>query len=217
MEELHAGAVILMGRNVPDPDTTRALCCRIAGAFRHAAVCGRRSGRRHGEPVRAAVPCVSRQYGAWRDYRKQHSKPVAKRLRGSRGRRRRASCASVGVNWNFAPVVDVNCNADNPIIGVRSFGEDAERVAELGMAMMQGYQETGRSRLRQAFPRSWRHVRRLASCPAHCARKPRTPGRDRVEAVSRPDWRGRGSHYDHAHSVSRAGQTNFPQPFRARF
>ena len=43
-----------------------------------------------------------------------------------RGRRdgRPASCVAVGVNLNFAPDVDINSNPDNPVIGVRSFGDD---------------------------------------------------------------------------------------------
>ena len=37
---------------------------------------------------------------------------------------------AVGVNWLFGPVADINNNPDNPVINVRSFGEDPRRVAE---------------------------------------------------------------------------------------
>ena len=44
---------------------------------------------------------------------------------------------------NLAPVLDINNNPDNPGIGVRSYGEDVELVARLGVAAVCGYQETG--------------------------------------------------------------------------
>ena len=50
-------------------------------------------------------------------------------------------CKLIGVNINFAPVVDVNFNPDNPIIGNRSFGEDPIRVGELGVQYMKGMQD----------------------------------------------------------------------------
>ena len=50
---------------------------------------------------------------------------------------------SLGFNVNHAPTVDVNVNPDNPVINVRSFGEDAELVAKLGIAQMQAMQEQG--------------------------------------------------------------------------
>lgn len=48
---------------------------------------------------------------------------------------------AVGVNQDFAPIADVNVNALNPVIGVRSFGEDPQMVAEMVAAQVNGYQE----------------------------------------------------------------------------
>lgn len=48
---------------------------------------------------------------------------------------------AAGINMNLAPVVDVNNNPENPVIGVRSFGEDAKDVARLGAAAIRGYQK----------------------------------------------------------------------------
>ncbi len=45
-----------------------------------------------------------------------------------------------GINMNLAPVLDVSNNPENPVIGVRSFGEDPQLVAELGAAAVEGYQ-----------------------------------------------------------------------------
>lgn len=52
-----------------------------------------------------------------------------------------AELLATGINMNFAPVVDVNSNPLNPVIGVRSFGEDAANVARLGSAAVRGYQK----------------------------------------------------------------------------
>lgn len=50
-------------------------------------------------------------------------------------------CKRLGVHVNFAPVVDVNVNPANPIIGVRSFGENKDSVAVKGIAYMKGLQD----------------------------------------------------------------------------
>lgn len=50
-------------------------------------------------------------------------------------------CQRLGVHINFAPVVDINTNPDNPIINARSFGEDRERVSLMSEAYMRGMQD----------------------------------------------------------------------------
>jgi len=52
-------------------------------------------------------------------------------------------CKRIGVHFNFAPVVDINTNAKNPIIGNRSFGEGRDRVTEKASAFMEGMQSAG--------------------------------------------------------------------------
>lgn len=47
-------------------------------------------------------------------------------------------CQELGVHINFAPVLDVNVNPDNPVIGTRSFGESQQLVAEKGIAYAKG-------------------------------------------------------------------------------
>lgn len=48
-----------------------------------------------------------------------------------------------GINVNFAPVMDVNNNPNNPVIGDRSFGNDPRLVKEMGINMMKGMQDAG--------------------------------------------------------------------------
>ena len=49
----------------------------------------------------------------------------------------------LGVNFNMAPVLDVNTNPANPVIGVRSIGDDPQRVAAYGEAAVRAYENTG--------------------------------------------------------------------------
>jgi beta-N-acetylhexosaminidase len=59
---------------------------------------------------------------------------------------------AVGIHLPFAPVLDVNNNPDNPIINVRSFGEDPALVARLGTAFVRGVQEHGAIATGKHFP-----------------------------------------------------------------
>ncbi len=58
----------------------------------------------------------------------------------------------LGVHINFAPVVDVNNNAENPVINFRAFGEDPRQVAEKGLAYMHGLQDAGIIACAKHFP-----------------------------------------------------------------
>lgn len=62
-----------------------------------------------------------------------------------------AELAAVGVNWNLAPVADVNVPG-NPVIGVRSFGGDASLVARHVAAFVGGLQEAGVAACAKHFP-----------------------------------------------------------------
>lgn len=72
----------------------------------------------------------------------------------------------VGVNFNLAPVLDVNSNRRNPVIGVRSFGDDAARVAAACPRGRARICRCGSSLLRQALSRPRRYRGRLSPWPA---------------------------------------------------
>lgn len=59
---------------------------------------------------------------------------------------------AVGINMNLAPVVDVNSNPLNPIIGVRAFSSSPEEVALLGKLSLHGYQKAGIMATLKHFP-----------------------------------------------------------------
>lgn len=50
-------------------------------------------------------------------------------------------CKRMGINWDFAPVVDVNTNPNNPIIGNRSFGSTVDNVVKSATAYFEGLQD----------------------------------------------------------------------------
>ena len=58
----------------------------------------------------------------------------------------------LGFNMNLAPVLDVNSNPKNPVIGIRSFGEDPQAVGDLGVAYALGLQGEGVSAVAKHFP-----------------------------------------------------------------
>lgn len=58
----------------------------------------------------------------------------------------------LGINWNLAPVVDVNNNPENPVIGVRSFGQSPAKVAQFGKESMKGMQDAGVVTTLKHFP-----------------------------------------------------------------
>lgn len=61
-------------------------------------------------------------------------------------------CKRIGVHVNYAPVVDINNNPNNPVIGYRSFGEDKDKVSRYGVAIMKGMQDAGIMACAKHFP-----------------------------------------------------------------
>jgi len=63
-----------------------------------------------------------------------------------------AQCKRMNIQVNYAPVVDVNNNPDNPVINDRSFGEDKYKVALFGIQYMKGMQDNGVMACAKHFP-----------------------------------------------------------------
>jgi len=61
-------------------------------------------------------------------------------------------CKQLGIHLNYAPVVDINTNSKNPIIGVRSFGEDKYNVTNKAIAFTEGLQSEGVMACAKHFP-----------------------------------------------------------------
>ena len=76
------------------------------------------------------------------------SESLAHRFGLALGREMRA----VGINMDYAPVLDINTNPENPIIGKRAFSSDPEWAAKLGVAFLRGFQEAGVLAVGKHFP-----------------------------------------------------------------
>ncbi len=61
-------------------------------------------------------------------------------------------CRRIGIHVNYAPVVDINNNPANPVIGIRSFGEDKYKVGLMGSRIMEGMQQEGVMACAKHFP-----------------------------------------------------------------
>ena len=61
-------------------------------------------------------------------------------------------CRRMGIHINFAPVLDVNSNPDNPVIGTRSFGDNSQLVAAKGIAYAKGLESKGVIAVGKHFP-----------------------------------------------------------------
>jgi len=60
--------------------------------------------------------------------------------------------ASVGINWSFAPIIDIDYNFRNPITNVRTFGSDPERVKQMGLEYVKALQKEGLAASIKHFP-----------------------------------------------------------------
>ena len=136
---------ILFKRNIGQPGEVSALCeelKRIAGRPFILAVDqeGGRVARLRGPPF-AALPTM-REVGKHRD------PALAERL----GRLLAFELRAVGFDWNFAPVLDVDTNPANPVIGDRSLSDDSAVVAQLGVALARGLEAGGVASCGKHFP-----------------------------------------------------------------
>jgi beta-glucosidase-like glycosyl hydrolase/CubicO group peptidase (beta-lactamase class C family) len=68
------------------------------------------------------------------------------------GKKMGAEAKRMGIHYTFSPVVDINTNPSNPIIGVRSFGEDKEDVTNKAIALMKGINSQGVFATAKHFP-----------------------------------------------------------------
>jgi beta-N-acetylhexosaminidase len=105
---------------------------------------------------------------------------LARRAAAAKARELRA----VGINANLAPVLDVNNNPDNPVIGVRSFGEDPELVGELGAAVAEGFRRDGVVACGKHFPGHGD-----TAVDSHVDLPVVEHGRDRLDRVELPPFR----------------------------
>lgn len=148
VEEIGVGGVALLGRNVSDPASTKAMLSDLQAlssvpllvAIDHEGgmVCRFNVGL-HSFPGAMALGAIGDADRA-ASLARQQANAQARELR------------ALGINWNLSPSVDVNNNPGNPIIGVRSFGHDPAAVGILGAAVVEGLQSEGVLACAKHFP-----------------------------------------------------------------
>ncbi len=146
---LGVGHVILFARNVAGPEQVAELVRELQSVAREAG---------HDAPLLVAVDQeggrVARLREPWtvwpplRALGRGGSEEIARRM----GEGLAAELSACGIRCDFAPVVDVDTNPNNPVIGDRSFGDDPEVVGRLAAAMIRGLQESGVAACAKHFP-----------------------------------------------------------------
>ena len=138
VDDLAVGGIILMARNIDAPAQVQSVLREMqARAERQSLPPLLVAIDQEGGPrTRLRLPRFLPSPSAWEIG--QTRDPAQAR---AAARRMGEELRGLGVNWNFAPVLDVNNNPENPVIGHRSYGDTAENVAAMGVAAVRGYQE----------------------------------------------------------------------------
>jgi beta-N-acetylhexosaminidase len=149
LREFHVGHVILFARNVADPEQVAELVRELQSTARSAG---------HDAPLLVAVDQEGGRVARLREPWTVWPPPRAIGRAGSAEKARRVGAAlaaelrACGIGLDFAPVVDVDTNPRNPVIGDRSFGADPDVVGRLGAALIQGLQDGGVAACAKHFP-----------------------------------------------------------------
>jgi len=140
IDEFHVGGIILMGRNIGSntPAEMNALTEELQVIARVADLPALFVGvDQEGGRVSRFRPPHFRSYPSAHDLGIRGSAAQVEKTMQELG----LEMKGVGVNWVYAPVLDVNSNPNNPVIGDRSYGTTSDLVAEMGVAAIRGLQE----------------------------------------------------------------------------
>ena len=149
IHDYHIGGVILFGRNIGTPQEILALTQSLQ---QEAKVAG------YSSPL---LICIDQENGVVRRLGEGTTVIPGAMLLGATHEPTNAYNAglmagkelkALGINWNLAPVVDINNNPKNPVIGVRSFGENPQDVTDMAKNSMLGMQESGVMTTLKHFP-----------------------------------------------------------------
>jgi beta-N-acetylhexosaminidase len=149
VQRYHVGNIILFARNIQDTQQVLALTHdlqMIAKAAGHRSPLLIAIDQENG-PVQRLGPAAT-QFPGNMALGAIGSEQVTYDIAQATGHELQA----LGINMNLAPVVDVNNNPANPVIGTRSFGENPHHVARLAAAMVQGYHTAGAITTLKHFP-----------------------------------------------------------------
>ncbi|HEX5501493.1 MAG TPA: glycoside hydrolase family 3 protein [Thermomicrobiales bacterium] len=141
LRDCHVGGVVLLGDNIATPAETRALTAALDAACR--------AGNRAGLPATIAADQEGGRVQRLKPPATSFPSAMALGATGSAEHARHWGLATarelraLGLTMDYAPVLDVNDNPLNPVIGTRAYGERADEVARLGLAACAGLREAG--------------------------------------------------------------------------
>lgn len=135
LREGRRGGAILFRRNVPDLEQTAALCRAIAEASEEPPFIG--VDQEGGRVTRLPAPFLT--LPPMRRLAASGDADLVREAAAAVG----AELAALGFNLDFAPILDVDSNPDNPIIGDRAFSSDPHEVARLALAFAEGLGSEG--------------------------------------------------------------------------
>ena len=143
----HFGGILLFGENFSDPEQTLRLVSdlqttnRNGGGIPQLIFVDQEGGNVNRVPY-STIGVGNMALGASSD--PENARQMA-RIHGE-------EIALLGIHTDFAPVVDVNNNAANPVIGIRSFSDDPQTVAQFGCAYLSGLHDAGIIAALKHFP-----------------------------------------------------------------
>ncbi len=147
IEEYHVGGFIFYKDNIQDTKQALTLFNGLKTANQNKAVPLFLSVDEEGGRV-SRMPGELTKLPAARKIGNTGSEELAGQIGGIIGQ----ELAGFGLNLDFAPVLDVNSNPDNPVIGDRAFGTKPEIVSRMGIAVMKGIREQGVIPVVKHFP-----------------------------------------------------------------
>ncbi len=145
MREVQPGGLILFARNIENPAQCAALT-RELKLLRTSSPLSLSIDQEGGRVARVRAPAT--EWPTMRTLGRIGDPLLIERFGQALGRELRA----MNFDIDYAPVLDVDSNPDNPIIGDRSFSRDPKEVAELGTALISGLQSSGVAACGKHFP-----------------------------------------------------------------
>ena len=146
LRRLRPGGVILFRENLDTPEQIRSLTDQVRACLGESTLIG--IDQEGGRVTRLPRDTCTSFSGNMALAACEQGETLARQ----QGCAQAAELAALGINVNFVPSLDVNSNPDNPVIGVRSFGDEPARVASLGAALLDGLQGAGLAGAVKHFP-----------------------------------------------------------------
>jgi beta-N-acetylhexosaminidase len=140
------GGAIFFGRNVQSPKQVAALTQSIHHAAKYPVVIG--IDQEGGVVARLRQGFTESPGALALSAAAEGSEERTIRVSRSLG----AEMHALGINWTYAPAVDILYNAHNPAVGTRSFGSDPMQVSKLAAAAVTGFQQGGVAACAKHFP-----------------------------------------------------------------